>query len=147
MAGMLRRAGYRDPVPVAARLQSEGIGPAELDWRLRTGQSLQKTSRNPFGLSGTDILLAIGGIAAVGLVGYLIWNQQQAAQEQSTAAANGYPGLPLQPASASLNQPSLASSSQVLLGAQNFLPPPGSPALPQPPYAPGGSPLPVAPSA
>jgi hypothetical protein len=132
MAGMLRRAGYRDPVHVATRLQSEGIGPAELDWRLRTGQSLQKTSRNPFGLSGTDILLAIGGIAAVGLVGYLIWNQQQANQEQATAAANGYPGTP-----------NPAPNASVLLSATNIL---GGTPTPQP-YVPGGSPLPVAPSA
>jgi hypothetical protein len=150
MAGMLRRAGYPEPGLTAKQLQQEGMDPNELAWRLRTGQTIDPSGggpmcRNPLGLSGTDLVLIAGGVAAFGFVGFLIWNQMQVNQEQATAAANGYPGPVIQPASAALNQSGVLASSQVLLGASNILPPPGTPVVP-PVYVPGAPPLLVAPT-
>jgi hypothetical protein len=33
--------------------------------------------KNPSGMSGTEIALILGGVVAVGVVGYLIWNSSQ----------------------------------------------------------------------
>jgi hypothetical protein len=125
MVEMLRRAGYSQPTRTADRLESEGMSPSELAWRLQTGQSLQKTSKNP--LSGTDILLALGGIAAVGFVGYLIWNAQQSAQTASV--------------------PAPASSPTVSYAAPGFTQVPAPIPLPNPNAAQGAPPLLVAPAA
>jgi hypothetical protein len=126
MVEMLRRAGYSQPTRTADRLESEGMSPSELAWRLQTGQSLQKTSKNP--LSGTDILLALGGIAAVGFVGYLIWNQQQAQAQQAVG-------------------PAPASSPTVSYAAPGFTQVPAPIPLPNPNAAQGAPPLLVAPAA
>jgi hypothetical protein len=126
MVEMLRRAGYSQPTRTADRLKSEGMSPSELAWRLQTGQSLQKTSKNP--LSGTDILLALGGIAAVGFVGYLIWNQQQAQAQQAVG-------------------PAPASSPTVSYAATTLTQVPAPVPLPNPNAAQGAPPLLVAPAA
>lgn len=126
MVEMLRRAGYSQPTRTADRLESEGMSPSELAWRLQTGQSLQKTSKNP--LSGTDILLALGGIAAVGFVGYLIWNAQQ--QSVQTASA-----------------PAPASSPTISYAATELVQVPAPIPLPNPNAAQGAPPLLVAPAA
>jgi hypothetical protein len=74
----------------------------------------EETRENPASLSTTDILLGLGGLAAVGLVGYLVYKQQQASQAAAAAAAlpvvqtnmNGGTGLPV--ASSSTTPPYIA---------------------------------------
>jgi hypothetical protein len=128
MAKMLRSAGYRQPITVAARLQREGMSPHELAFRLRTGQQFQD---NP--ISGVDVLYVLAGVAVVGTIGYLIWKSMQdsAAAAQATAAA----------AQAPQAVSDYLSSAPVLFSAANMVQAP-----PPPPALPGGVPLPVAPS-
>jgi hypothetical protein len=95
------------------------------------GYEIRGTKENPIGVSTADLLLFAGGIAAVGLVGYLVWKQQQAQQA-------GVATLPPTPGVIDVTGPPGQT-------AVNLLPPPGTPVVP-PPYVPGGSPLPVAPS-
>ncbi len=77
------------------------------------------------GLSGTDVLLFLGGAAAVGLVGYLVYKQQQAAQSQANAL----------------------TSPELSYAATDINPPPPAVPVPPPPGGyPGTSPLPVPPS-
>ncbi len=87
--------------------------------------------QNPtiMGLSGTDILLGLGGLTAVGIVGYLVYRQQQTAQAQANAAA---PAL---------------TSPELSYAATDINPPPPAVPVPPPPGGyPGTSPLPVPPS-
>jgi proteasome lid subunit RPN8/RPN11 len=44
MEAMLLKAGYADPPGLARKLQKEGMGPYELQFRLGTGQHIQKAS-------------------------------------------------------------------------------------------------------
>lgn len=97
------------------------------------GYEIRGTKENPLSRSSTDLLLLVGGVAAVGLVGYLVWKQQQATQTAQV------PALPPTPGVIDVTGPPGQT-------ATNLLPPPGTTVAP-PIYVPGGSPLPVAPTA
>ncbi|HYM69765.1 MAG TPA: JAB domain-containing protein [bacterium] len=51
MEAMLLRAGYADPPGLARKLQQEGMGPYELEFRLATGQHVQKASEGELDVS------------------------------------------------------------------------------------------------
>jgi hypothetical protein len=105
---------------------------------------LAMSRENPtfLGLSGTDILLGLGGLAAVGIVSYLVYKQQQTAQTQTNATSSA--DSDLDQLGTNIGQ---ALSPTISYAATDINPPP--PAIPVPP-PPGGwqgtSPLPVAPT-
>ena len=92
------------------------------------GYEVRGTKENPLSRSSTDMLLFAGGIAAVGLIGYLVWKQQQAAVAATLPPTPGVLDVTGPPGQTATN----------LLGSQLPVPPPI--------YVSGGSPLPVAPS-
>jgi hypothetical protein len=103
-----------------------------------------ESRENPvfLGLTGTDILLGLGGLAAVGIVGYLVYKQQQSTQTQTQTNATS--SSDLDQLGTNIGQ---ALSPTISYAATDINPPPPQIPVPAPPGGwQGTSPIPVPPS-